>query len=104
MLGKPAERPPIPLFGTDRLVVRGIYGWVRHPMMAAGFLFLLTSGPSLNNLVYSAMYAAYMFIGGYYEERRLMRVFGEDYIRYQARVPCCKFHLMHIGEVVILDL
>ena len=86
LLGKPAERPPIPLFGTDRLVVRGVYGWVRHPMMAAGFLFLLTSGPSLNNLVYSAMYAAYMFIGGYYEERRLMRVFGEDYIRYQARV------------------
>ena len=62
MAGKPSRRPPIALFGTDRLVVRGVYGWVRHPMLAAGLLFLLTSGPSRNNLVYTAMYAAYMFM------------------------------------------
>lgn len=74
------------LFGTHRLVVTGVYGWVRHPMLVGGLLFLLTSGPSLNNLIYTAMYTAYMLIGGYYEERRLVRIFGQDYLRYRARV------------------
>lgn len=95
LAGKPSRRPPIALFGTDRLVVRGVYGWVRHPMLAAGLLFLLTSGPSRNNLVYTAMYAAYMFIGGYYEERRMLRVFGEDYVRYRARVGAYFPRLWH---------
>jgi len=54
--------------------------------LVGGLLFLLTSGPSVNNLIYTAMYAAYMLIGGYYEERRLVRIFGEDYLRYQAQV------------------
>lgn len=74
------------LFGTHRLVVRGVYRWVRHPMLVGGLLFLLTSGPSLNNVVYTAMYAAYMVIGGHYEEKRMIRVFGEDYRRYQSQV------------------
>ena len=82
--GAPPE--PVKLFGTDRLEVGGIYRWVRHPMLAAGLLFLLTSGPSLNNLVYLAMYAVYMVVGGYFEERRLVRIFGEDYLNYRQRV------------------
>lgn len=77
---------PLALFGSQRLLTTGVYAWVRHPMMVGGLLFLLTSGPSLNNLVFTAMYAAYMVIGGYYEERRLVRIFGSEYIRYQAAV------------------
>jgi methanethiol S-methyltransferase len=86
LLGVPMRSTNSELFGTHRLVVKGVYGWVRHPMLVGGLLFLLTSGPSLNNLIYTAMYTAYMLIGGYYEERRLVRIFGEDYLRYQARV------------------
>jgi protein-S-isoprenylcysteine O-methyltransferase Ste14 len=86
LAGRPVRPEPVALFGTHRLVVNGVYGWVRHPMLAAGLLFLLTSGPSLNNLAYTAMYAAYMLVGGYYEERRLVRIFGEDYLRYRERV------------------
>jgi hypothetical protein len=74
------------LFGTHRLVTTGVYAWVRHPMLAGGLAFLLTSRPSLNNIVYTAMYTAYMLVGSHYEERRLVRVFGEDYLRYRARV------------------
>lgn len=76
----------VDLFGTDRLVIGGIYGWVRHPMLSAGLLFLLTSGPSRNNLIFSAMYAAYMLVGGWYEERRMIRIFGDDYLAYRRRV------------------
>ena len=85
LVGRPA-RAPMRVFGSDRLEVRGVYGWVRHPMLVGGLLFLLTSGPSLNNLIYTAMYAAYMLIGGYYEEKRLVRVFGEEYLGYRRRV------------------
>ena len=86
LLGRPVGQAELRLFGTHRLVTGGLYGWVRHPMLAAGLLFLLTSGPSLNNLVYSAMYAAYMVVGGYYEERRMVRIFGIEYLRYRRRV------------------
>ncbi len=86
ILGRPPAGPDIELFGTQRLEVRGVYALVRHPMMVGGFLFLVTSGPSLNNIVYTALYTAYMVIGGYYEERRMIKVFGEDYRRYQRRV------------------
>ena len=86
IIGRRPERPELALFGTHRLVVAGIYGWVRHPMLAAGLLFLLTSGPSLNNIIYTAMYLAYMLIGGYYEERRMVRIFGDDYLDYRRRV------------------
>lgn len=84
LAGPPAA--PLALFGTHRLEVGGLYGWVRHPMLSAGFLFLLTSGPSQNNLLYLGMYSAYMVIGGYYEEKRLLRIFGDDYRVYRRRV------------------
>lgn len=75
------------LFGSDRLEIHGIYAWLRHPMLSGGLLFLLTSGPSLNNMVYTVMYTAYMLIGGHYEDRRLLKIFGEDYRQYQQSVP-----------------
>ena len=85
-LGRAPSTSDIKLFGTHRLEVRGVYGWVRHPMMVAGLLFLLTSGPSLNNIIYIAMYTASMLIGGYYEERRMIKIFEDEYRRYQRRV------------------
>lgn len=86
LAGRSPQPASLDLFGTHRLVTTGVYAWVRHPLMAGGLLFLLTSGPSWNNLVYTLMYAVYMVIGGYYEERRLLGIFGEEYVRYRARV------------------
>lgn len=86
LAGRPVHEP-LRLFGTDRLVTHGVYGVVRHPMMAGGFWFLLTSGPSLNNVVFTAFYATYMVVGGYFEERRMLRLFGDEYRAYRRRVP-----------------
>ena len=81
-----AEPSDLNLFGTQRLAVKGVYGWIRHPMLVAGFLFLATSGPSRNNLVFLLMYTTYMLIGAYFEERRLVRIFGERYFEYRRQV------------------
>jgi len=86
LAGRPV-RYPMQLFGTDRLETTGVYGVVRHPMMAGGFWFLLTSGPSLNNAAFTVFYFTYMVIGGYFEERRLIRVFGDAYRDYRQQVP-----------------
>ena len=88
MFGGSRAVTKLELFGTHRLVVSGVYGWVRHPMLVGGLLFLLTSGPSLNNAVYTAIYTGYMVIGGYFEEKRMIKVFGEDYRRYPASSGC----------------
>jgi protein-S-isoprenylcysteine O-methyltransferase Ste14 len=81
------------LFGTHRLVVHGLYAWVRHPMLIGGLLFLLTSGPSTNNLVFVGMYCIYMLIGAYYEERRMLRIFGDQYRSYRRNVGAFYPHL-----------
>ena len=78
--------PPQKVFGTDRLEIRGVYGWIRHPMLAGGFWFLVSLPPTINNFVFLTFYSIYMFIGMYYEEERLIRVFGEDYIQYKKIV------------------
>ena len=85
-LGRGAPRPPLRQFGAQRLEVCGVYGWVRHPMLIGGLIFLLTCRPTLNTLVFALMYALYMVIGSYYEERRLTQIFGQDYAAYRKRV------------------
>ncbi len=86
LFGRPEPRTPLKQFGARSLEVNGIYGWVRHPMLVGGLLFLITSGPTLNTLVFTLMYALYMVVGSHYEERRLIRIFGSDYLAYRDRV------------------
>ncbi len=86
LLGRTPPATGNALFGSERLEIAGLYAWVRHPMLAGGLLFLLTSGPSRNNLVFTLLYLLYMLAGGYYEERRLLRVFGERYAAYRREV------------------
>ena len=84
--GRANTYPPLRQFGAQRLEVSGVYGWVRHPMLVGGLLFLLTCRPTQNTLVFTLMYAAYMIVGSHYEERRLIQIFGPDYGAYRNRV------------------
>jgi len=85
-LAWPQSRSSVKQFGSQRLEVHGVYGWLRHPMLAGGLFFLLTNGPSLNNVLFIPMYALYMVIGSHYEERRLIQIFGQDYLTYRNQV------------------
>lgn len=71
-----------------RLVVGGLYRWVRHPLYTAGLAFLWFSPVMTTSLL--ALYAgltAYIEIGSRLEERRLIHEFGEAYQDYRRCVP-----------------
>jgi protein-S-isoprenylcysteine O-methyltransferase Ste14 len=82
---------PAPVAPTDRLVVGGLYRYVRNPMYLAiaatiaGQAFVLGQ-PIL--LLYTAAFAlAVAAFVRWYEEPTLRRQFGEQYERYRREVP-----------------
>lgn len=76
-------RPPPPrAFKTPAL-----YQHVRHPMYL-GMLIAFWAAPTLSvgHLLFAAAMTAYVLIGIAFEERDLVRSFGDDYRRYRERV------------------
>jgi protein-S-isoprenylcysteine O-methyltransferase Ste14 len=82
---------PAPVAPTDRLVVSGLYRYVRNPMYVAVVGAILGQALVLGRVVLLA-YAAVVwavvasFVRGY-EEPTLRRQFGPDYDAYRAAVP-----------------
>lgn len=75
------ENPPI-------LVVSGLYRWVRHPLYTAGLLIIWLSPLMTNNiLALNTGLTLYIIIGAFFEERKLVREYGEAYIRYRKATP-----------------
>jgi protein-S-isoprenylcysteine O-methyltransferase Ste14 len=73
---------------APRLVVTGLYRYVRHPLYSAGLLFLwLTPVMTTNLLAMAAGLTIYILVGTLHEEYRLMREFGEAYREYRRRTP-----------------
>ena len=73
---------------ADRLVVDGLYRWVRHPLYFFGLALLwLAPRMTLNQLVTSASLTVYLFVGAFFEERKLLREFGSTYAEYRSRTP-----------------
>ncbi|RLD07677.1 MAG: hypothetical protein DRI32_00480 [Chloroflexi bacterium] len=72
----------------SRLVVKGLYQYMRHPLYTFGLLFIwLTPVMSANMLVLYISMTVYILIGAHFEERKLLREFGEDYARYKENTP-----------------
>lgn len=73
---------------ASHLVVGGLYRWVRHPLYTAGMIFIwLTPLMTVNVLTLNLGLSAYLVIGAFFEERKLLREFGEAYRQYQQRTP-----------------
>lgn len=64
-----------------------LYKYSRHPMYV-GVLIVLWSTPhmTLGHLIMASVWTLYVFIGIYFEERDLVREFGNKYLAYQASV------------------
>lgn len=73
---------------TGALVTRGLYRVVRHPLYTFGLLFIwLTPTVTQNSLVVYLGATLYTLVGAYFEERKLLRDFGEAYAEYRKKVP-----------------
>ena len=71
-----------------RLVVSGLYRWVRHPLYTAGLVILwLAPVMTTSLLVFNLGLTAYLVIGALFEERKLVREYGQAYREYQQRTP-----------------
>jgi protein-S-isoprenylcysteine O-methyltransferase Ste14 len=71
-----------------RLVIDGIYRVVRHPLYTFGLLIIwLSPNVSLNSFVAYLAFTLYILIGIVFEERKLMREFGQAYADYKSVTP-----------------
>lgn len=70
------------------LVVNGLYRFVRHPLytFSLGILWLSPSMTVNTFIVYMAL-TIYILIGIFFEERKLLREFGQDYAAYKSITP-----------------
>ena len=68
--------------------IPALYRIVRHPMML-GMLIGFWAAPRMTfgHLLFAVGLTAYILVGVRFEERELVRTFGDDYVRYQASVP-----------------
>ncbi len=71
-----------------RFQPRGAYRWMRHPVYLS-FLGLLWFTPvyTLDRLLLNLVWTAYIFVGSWLKDRRLLFYLGSTYREYLARVP-----------------
>jgi len=65
----------------------GWHAYVRHPLYAGAYMILWGNAQDPFGLATAAWGSAYLAIGTVFEERRLLRLYGEEYRRYRERVP-----------------
>lgn len=77
-------------YSSTRLVVTGVFQFVRHPLYLSVMLILTgwcIAVPSQRNLLLLTITLAYIFFGYTWEEQKLIKEFGEDYKKYKNQVP-----------------
>ena len=71
-----------------RLVTNGFYRFIRHPLYTFSLLFLwLSPSVSLNSFILYTALTIYILVGAFFEERKLLRVFGQEYEEYRSVTP-----------------
>ena len=71
------------------LVIAGMNKYVRHPLYSGTMLFVtgyFLWQPYIKNLLLLVMMMIYLVIGIWYEEKKLVKVYGEAYKKYQRTV------------------
>ena len=70
------------------LRIEGPFKYSRHPIYLFSSLFLILR-PMMDffYLVFLINMLLYFYVGSYYEERKLVKIFGKEYETYQKNVP-----------------
>ena len=72
------------------LITTGIYARVRHPLYTATLLIVIgfvVFSPSYTNAIHAVCVTLYVFIGAYFEEKKLLKTYGSQYEDYRKRTP-----------------
>lgn len=70
------------------LMTDGWYAYVRHPLYTGTLIFgWLIPEMTVNRLALLVVFTLYIFIGAWFEERKLLKDFSPAYAEYKARVP-----------------
>jgi len=73
---------------SGKLVTSGFYRLVRHPLYTLGLLILwLSPSVSINSFIVYLALTVYILVGAYFEERKLLREFGQEYADYKSVTP-----------------
>lgn len=73
---------------TNALQTDGLNRFIRHPLYSGTSLFFIgicVTWPYYKNLFLLILYFAYLAIGMYLEEKKLVQVYGQQYLDYQKR-------------------
>jgi len=73
---------------SGRLVTKGFYRFMRHPLYTFGLLFLwLSPNVTVNSFILYVSLTIYILVRAYFEERKLLREFGREYAEYKSVTP-----------------
>jgi len=65
----------------------GFHRWVRHPLYSAGFMILWGRVGDEFSFMTAVCGSLYLWIGCFFEERQLIRLYGNAYRNYKSKVP-----------------
>jgi len=71
---------------SGELDTTGVLGVIRHPWYSGVFLLIWAGDITLRELIINLILSAYLIIGTFLEERKLVLEFGDRYREYQHRV------------------
>lgn len=73
---------------AGRLFTGKAYGVVRHPLyLGCSVILLFHPVQTRNSAISTAMAVLYFYVGTFFEERRLVKKFGDAYLDYRRKVP-----------------
>ena len=73
---------------TGKLVTHGLYRFVRHPLYTFSLLILwLSPKVTINSFIVYLALTLYVLVGAFFEERKLLREFGQEYAKYRSVTP-----------------
>ena len=71
----------------EPLRMDGLHRYVRHPLYSAVFLIFIGGAWTHFGLATAIFGSLYLIMGTWSEERKLVALYGQDYIEYRQRVP-----------------
>ena len=71
----------------EPLHLTGMHRYVRHPLYLGGYLYLWGGAVDEFGLQTAIWGSLYLFIGTWFEERKLISLYGRHYVEYRQKVP-----------------